>query len=291
MLPRWWQAHDVEAAMTDVLVRAQALGHWDEGVRAAARVAATLRGALTALHVVPIGMPPVTTYDPGMLAAAAAMEAEHQVREAEAHADAFAAWAASMGARDPVWLASTGDAAQALEYVAGCHDLVVATLDPSDDDPWVHVGGVGRITIATRLPTLVLPAGRDVDAVSGTVAVAWNGRPGAARALHAALPFVQRAKRVVILTGEAERPPTARRAFCIEDWLARHRPDAEVHRLGNIGDGGEPTGAALLDAARREQAGLLVMGAYGHARFSEWVLGGVTRHVLAHADMPLLMRH
>lgn len=277
--------------MTDVLVRAQTLGHWDAAVDAAARIAATFRGALTAVHVVPIGMPPVTTYDPGMLAAAAAMEAERQVREAEGHAEAFSAWAASMGARNPVWLASAGDAAQALEYVAGCHDLVVARLDASDDDPWTHVGGVGRITIATRLPTLVLPAGGDAGRVFGTLVVAWNGRPGAARALHGALPFVTRAHRVVVLTSERERPSSMRRSFCLEDWLERHRPDAEVRALGDIGDGGEPTGAALLAAARREDADLLVMGAYGHARFSEWVLGGVTRHVLAHADLPLLMRH
>lgn len=277
--------------MTDVLVRAQTLGHWDAGVEAAARLAATFRGALTAVHVVPIGMPPVTTYDPGMLAAAAAMEAERQVQEAEGHADDFMAWAASIGARNPIWLASTGDAAQALEYVAGCHDLVVAPLDPAADDPWAHVGGVGRITIATRLPTLVMPPNCTVESVFGTVAVAWNGRPGASRALHAALPFVSRAQRVSVLTSEAPRIAPMRRSFCLEDWLARHRPDAEIHALGDIGDGGEPTGAALLDATRRVQADLLVMGAYGHARFSEWVLGGVTRHVLTHADRPLLMRH
>ena len=277
--------------MTDVLVRAQSLGHWDDGVCAAARLAATFRGALTALHVVPIGMPPVTTYDPGMLAAAAALAAERQVRKAGSRADAFNAWATSIGVRNPVWLAAAGDAAQALDDVAGCHDVVVARLDAADDDPWSHVGGVGRLTIATRLPTLVLPAGSDVERVFGTVVVAWDGRPGAARALHAALPFVARAQRVVVLTGEAERPATARRAFRLEDWLARHRPDAQVRRLGDIGDGGEPTGAALLSVARRERADLLVMGAYGHTRFSEWVLGGVTRHVLAHADLPLLMRH
>jgi len=277
--------------MADILVRAQTLGQWDSGVEAAARIAATFRGALTALHVVPIGMPPVTTYDPGMLAAAAAIEAERQVREAAHQAEAFRAWAASMGASNPVWLASTGDAAQALEYVAGSHDLVVARLDPQDDDPWSHVGGVGRITVATRLPTLVLPARCTVDAVFGTIAVAWNGRPGAARALHAAAPFVARAHRVVILSSEPAPPPALRRSFCLDDWLARHRPDAQVRALGDIGDGGEPTGAALLAAARDEDADLLVMGAYGHARFAEWVLGGVTRHVLAHADLPLLMRH
>jgi nucleotide-binding universal stress UspA family protein len=50
-------------------------------------------------------------------------------------------------------------------------------------------------------------------------------------------------------------------------------------------------GAAVLAAAGDVGAGLLVMGAYGHTRFREWVLGGVTRHVLAHAALPVLLRH
>lgn len=276
--------------MRDILVRARTLDRWDDAVTAAARLAAAFRGSLTGMHVVPLGLPPVTPYDPGMLAAAAALEAARQMREAEGHAGRFHAWAASMGALHPVWLASTGDAAQALEYVAGWHDLVVAGLDPRDEDPWSHPGGVGRVVMTTRLPTLVLPASAGVDDLFGTVTVAWNGTPGAARALHAAQAFVARAERVVVL---ASTPPvnTLRQSFRLEDWLQRHRPDAEVHELGDIGDGGEPTGAALLSAARGVAADLLVMGAYGHTRFSEWVFGGVTRHVLEYADRPLLMRH
>lgn len=285
-------ATDTEQAdMHDVLVRAQTLGHWDEGVVAAALVAADFAGALTAVHVVPLGLPPMTYYDPGMLAAAAAIEAARQMREAESHADAFRIWATSMGAKHPVWLTATGDAAQALEYNAGWHDLLVARLDPGDDDPWANPGGVGRVVVHARLPTLVLPTQCRFHGGFETVVVAWNGTPGAARALHAAERFISRARQVVVLRSEPEPLSPLRHAFCLQDWLARHRPDAQIRELGNIGDGGEPTGAALLAAARREQADLLVMGAYGHARFSEWVLGGVTRHVLNNTDRPLLMRH
>lgn len=277
--------------MRDILVRAQTLEPWDAGVQAAATIASQFRGSLTAVHVVPIGIPPVMPYDPGMLAAAAAEEAARQMHEAEGFRDAFSAWASSMGASHPVWMTATGDVAQALEYVAGWHDLAVVRLDPRDDDPWANPAGVGRTVITTRLPTLVLPEPCRVDDLAGTVAVAWNGTPGAARALHGALAFVTRARRVVILDGGREPTSALRRPFCLQDWLARHRPDAEIRTLGDIGDGGDPTGAAILEAARREKADLLVMGAYGHTRFSEWVLGGVTRHALAFADRPLLMRH
>ena len=276
--------------MQDVLVRAQTLARWDESVETAARIAASFGGNLTGLHVVPLGLPPVTPYDPGLLAAAAALEARRQVQEAEGYADRFRAWALQMGAANPVWLASTGDAAAALEYVAGWHDLLVTRLDEGDDDPSANASGVGRIVVTTRLPTLVLPAACGVEEDFPTVAVAWNDSPGAARAIHAARPFLQRAERVVVLSG-CRQTPQLRPAFRLQDWLQRHVPNAEVVDLGDIGDGGSQTGARLLDAADREKANLLVMGAYGHSRFSEWVLGGVTRHVLQCTSRPVLMRH
>ena len=276
--------------MQDVLVRAQNLERWDSSVETAARIAASFRGSLTGVHVVPIGLPPITPYDPGLLAAAAALEANRQMREAEAHADQFRAWACSMGVAHPVWLASTGDAAMALEYVAGWHDLLVLGLDAGGDDPWTHVGGVGRMVVTTRLPALVVPGACGVVSDFPTVAVAWNDSPGAARALHAARPFLQRARRVVILSAP-RRESALRPAFRLEDWLQRHRPDCEFEMLGDMGHDADRVGAGLLDAADRAGADLLVMGAYGHSRFSEWVLGGVTRHVLECATRPLLMRH
>ena len=279
--------------MSDVLVRAEHLDRWDAGVTTAARLAAALRGGLTAVHVVPIGIPPLSPYDPGLLAATAALEVSRQMREAEARAAEFTAWASSMGAKDPVWLTAAGDAAQALTRVAAWHDMLVARVDAADDDPWAHPGGVGRMILSTRLPTLVLPAGADAatDVAFAIAAVAWNATPESARALHAALPLLERAQRVVILDGGSAQPPVMMPPLDLAHWTARHLPNAERRTLGHIGDGGEATGAALLAAARESGADLLVMGAYGHTRLSEWVLGGVTRHLLSNTRIPLLMRH
>jgi nucleotide-binding universal stress UspA family protein len=58
-----------------------------------------------------------------------------------------------------------------------------------------------------------------------------------------------------------------------------------------VASDGEPMGAALLAAAHRLHADLLVMGAFAHGAFRERMLGGVTQHVLAEADLPVLMRH
>ena len=61
--------------------------------------------------------------------------------------------------------------------------------------------------------------------------------------------------------------------------------------MREIPPNGRAVGDVLLDECAREDAGLLVMGAYSHSRVREMLLGGVTRHVLAHAHMPLLMVH
>jgi hypothetical protein len=122
------------------------------------------------------------------------------------------------------------------------------------------------------------------------IAVAWNGSPEAVRAVHAALPFLQRADEVLLLRGEPEelfqkvswKPP-----FDIDAYLNRHGIHARPQDLVDT-DG---IGEAMLEQTDRFHADLLVMGAYGRSRFSEWALGGATRHVLCNARLPVLFRH
>ncbi|WP_407909018.1 universal stress protein [Lysobacter claricitrinus] len=225
-----------------------------------------------------------------MLAATAAMEIARQRRDCDGRAAEFDAWAASLGVRGTAWLSAAGDAARALRYLAGSHDLLVAGLDRKSDDPWDSPSGVGRLASATGLPTFALPAGHSGETAFGTVVVAWNGSPCAAAALHSARPLLERASRVVVLDGAGRASEPTMPMLDLHHVLARHRPDAEIQAI-EAGDGGEGTGAMLLRAARALAADMLVMGAYGHARLTEWALGGVTRHVLCHADMPLLLRH
>ena len=276
--------------MHDVLVRARAIDHWDAGVHAAAQIGAMLHGSVTAVHVVPVGLPPLSPYDPGMLVAAAALEVARERHACDGRAPAFDAWATSLGVHGPAWLSCAGDVARALRYLAGSHDLLVAVLDRNSDDPCDAPSGVGRLASLTGLPTLVLPANVPEELRFDTVVVAWNGSPGAAAALHAARPFVQRATQVIVLDGAGDVVEPTLPTIDLHRWLARHRADADIRPIA-AGDGGEGTGATLLHATRTLKADLLVMGAYGHARLTEWALGGVTRHVLNHADMPLLLRH
>lgn len=149
----------------------------------------------------------------------------------------------------------------------------------------------GYATMETALlgsgrPVLLVP--KDVPAEIGrTVAVAWNGKIEAARAVAAALPFLRGADRVHALTAEtsATQAAAGRR---IVDYLSWQGVNPELTILK---PGSEPVGETVTRKAAALGADLLVMGGYGHSRMREMILGGVTRYVLNHAGLPVLMAH
>lgn len=125
-----------------------------------------------------------------------------------------------------------------------------------------------------------------VESVGARVAVAWNGSAEAARAVTAALPVLKSADSVMILSGEgAELAVSAEEA---KDYLAVHDIACSLHQFSAA-----PTavGQALLAGAKKAGADCLLMGAYGQSRHRELVMGGVTQHVVDHADMPILLMH
>ncbi len=133
----------------------------------------------------------------------------------------------------------------------------------------------------------VLVAAPEVPATLGKrILLAWNDTPEAARAIWAALPFLEQAEQIIVLTIDETRPD--RDSAELARALARHGIAAEA-RTPKRGKG--PVGAQLLAQAEEHGCDLLVMGAYGHSRLQEIILGGATRHVLAHAQLPLLMAH
>ena len=119
-----------------------------------------------------------------------------------------------------------------------------------------------------------------------TVAIAWDRSRGAALAVGAALPLLTAAKKVVILT--AREPDGEAEPSELAAYLALHGVDA---RTWAFAPGPGSVGGALLEEAGKAEANLLVMGAYGHSRLREMVLGGVTRSILADADVPVFLMH
>lgn len=137
-------------------------------------------------------------------------------------------------------------------------------------------------------PVLLVPRAGRFPTVGKRVLVAWNGSVEAAKAVTAALPLLRGAERVTlaILGGSADvlgAEPGADIAL----YLARHGVRVEVLRRPEAAD----PGAAIVALAQELETDLLVMGAYGHSRFREMMLGGATRTILATAPLPVLMAH
>lgn len=269
--------------MGDVLVLVRDCEAWQPHVRYAADLAAKLHCSINGIFVSPSAIPVPADASPAF--AQEIIEIYREECERAQHAGpAFARWAAGQGIRHATWRIANGSPAEALEVAANWHDLVVLTArpEPFGDDALE----AGSVLVGVGLPCIVVPSGTE-RAHADTIAIAWNGSPQSARAVHAALPLLRQASRVVIL--RAGQTDAARDdAFGLGDFLDRHRLHCEHVHL----DAAEnAVGAAILAGASEVSANLLVMGAYAKARFSEWIVGGVTRHVLRHAALPLFMCH
>lgn len=180
-------------------------------------------------------------------------------------------------------------ASEALARQGRFADLVVV----SQEDPGeALVETMGRIpeyvAFTCARPVLVAPCAVVAHAPARHVLAAWNGSKEASAALQAALPLMRRAARVSVVAfrppGDSELGDTQQQAD-LAAFLARHEVQATIIAIDRHIDGGK----ALLALAAQEACDLLVTGCYGHSQFRELFLGGVTRHVLRNASMPVLM--
>ena len=133
-------------------------------------------------------------------------------------------------------------------------------------------------------PVMIAP--HNAPQTLGTrVAVAWNGTGEGAAAVQAALPWLREAQAVRILSA-AEYQRNGPPARDLANYLALHGIKAEMATFRPLD---REVGAGMLAAAREFGADLLTMGAYSHSRLRQLILGGVTRHVLENADLPVMM--
>jgi nucleotide-binding universal stress UspA family protein len=118
------------------------------------------------------------------------------------------------------------------------------------------------------------------------VAIAWDGSIASAHALTAAMPYIARAKSVEFLM--VKRPGEEFDCNEPREYLMLHGLASDVR---SVEAGPKPIGQALLEGASAGGADLLVLGGYGHSRLRQLFAGGVTKHVVSHADMPLFLVH
>jgi nucleotide-binding universal stress UspA family protein len=172
-----------------------------------------------------------------------------------------------------------------------CDVVVLGQRDPEGEDVGSSSEMPDRSILSVGRPVLLIPSVGEYPKIGERVMVAWDGSRAATRAVNDSLPFLAAAKQVSVLAvnprgggeGHGEIPSAD---ICLH--LARHGIRAEAQHVFaedlDVGD-------MLLSRAADQGIDLLVMGAYGHARWRELVMGGATRHILAHMTMPVLMSH
>ncbi len=264
-------------------------GPMSESTLAAGLAVAGLFGAqVQALHVQADPATLVPIVGEGMSGAmveqvmdAMAKAVDQRAQRARAAYDALAArggaplsWRQEMGP-EPVVLAAAGRLADLIVLARpdkGLDGQTAASLDAALFD-------TGRAVLVAP-PALPSTFGR-------RVALAWNGSAEASRVVGVALPYLAKAETVTVLTapGTDKRAP----AEALVAYLAAHGIKAqtrsfELQHHQSVGHG-------LLEQAQKIDADLLAMGAYGHSRLREMILGGATRYVLAQAAIPVLMAH
>jgi nucleotide-binding universal stress UspA family protein len=231
------------------------------------------RAKLAALHVMP--SPMVYPAGPGVELPVSVIEAQQRDIEAAArNAEQRTRKQAERAGADIEWRCEEGDDVALAGIHARYADLVIASPDLARD--LVFVAGT---------PVLAVPTGA-AAAPAKRVLVAWNGSREATRAVRDALPLLKSADSVQVSVID---PPDGRAiGDGLATLLARHGVAVLVQEsLAH----GTDVGAMLLEQARTGGADLIVMGAYGHSRFREWVLGGATETVLEEARLPVLLSH
>jgi nucleotide-binding universal stress UspA family protein len=270
--------------MNDILALVGDIRAWGANVKYAANVAATLECSLTGAYILP---PCPSSYDfaPPSLASEIIEICRGQFDVAVRAGKDFSAWAAGNKVPSNSWRIAEGSPIDVIATAANWHDLAV--LERGESFSWAEAG---QALLAVDIPCIVVPEEFE-DFRLETIALAWNGSAQSVRAMHSALPLLRQASLVVLIDGSQVEPLAGAGADPmrnIELYLAGN--DIKVTRT-RIDPDAAHAGEEILAAASDGAADLLVMGAYGRARFSEWIFGGATRHVLEHSRLPVFMRH
>jgi nucleotide-binding universal stress UspA family protein len=178
-----------------------------------------------------------------------------------------------------------GEPAQEIVARSSLADLIVMGRYHHRETRYTPITLIGDVLQSSRAPILVQPQQLDSFDVFGSAVVGWNGSFEAANALRAALPLLQLASAVHIVT-VAEPKEHMLPSLSASTYLSRHGVTSELHARP-VSD--KPIEDAIRETAEVMGAGYIVMGGYGHSRAREFLFGGVTRSLLKECPIPLIM--
>lgn len=180
-----------------------------------------------------------------------------------------------------------GDPAATLVARSALADVVVLSRCLRQPKPGEPEPLAGDVAVHSSTPVLAVPPATNGFDVCGKAFVAWNGSIEAATALKAALPMLRQASEINLVRVSEDREGMLPATDACE-YLSRHGLKVELREVAR---NGQAVGETLMGALAMVGGDYVVMGAYGHSRAREFLLGGVTRHMLAHCPVPLLLAH
>ena len=189
------------------------------------------------------------------------------------------------------WVNCAGQAEMKLLEQSALHDIIlIGPHDAGEDGTRSPSGMAGALALRAPVPVLVVPGHTKSFDVTAPALVAWNGSAEACVALRQAVPLLAKSDAVYLATVEEtldkkryDFPPVEGAKY-----LSRHNIEVELVEIpkaeAKIAD-------TIFAAAQMRECGMVVMGAYGHSRLSEMLLGGVTRRSLTDPQVPIFLAH
>jgi nucleotide-binding universal stress UspA family protein len=277
----------------DLLVVLDSEASARERIDLAAALAERFAAHLVALHPLPIPQAPrhLGYFDPTLLnpffaeMRERAQDAAGKLREQFEHATRLRGVAAE-------WrMVPEGPEADAALHARYADMVILGQIDPDRAEAEIIRPRPEQVALASGCPILVVPYAGHFATVGRRIVIGWNATREAARAVSDAMPLLAAAEVVTVLTIDPHEGPHGHGELPGADialHLARHGVKAEIERTVSAG---LPVGEVLLSRAADLAADLLVMGAYGHSRVRELLLGGATRSLLRSMTVPVLMSH
>ncbi|MEO8081964.1 MAG: universal stress protein [Caldimonas sp.] len=211
-------------------------------------------------------------------------------QNADAAASAFEAHCKRAQTKSFVSRVVVGEALDAVVRYGRCSDLVVVgQTDVASPTDGIAFDFPQQVLLHAGPPVLVVPHSGHFATIGKRALVAWKDTREAAHALRDALPLLRAAEKVSLIeigpvVPQNDLDDSLQSASA---WLASHDVKFAAHREIDFAGVGEQ----LLSRASDLSADLIVSGGYGHSRLREWVLGGVTHHLLGHMTVPTFLSH
>ena len=277
--------------ITSVLVHVDDSKHIERRVAVAIDLAATHKAHLAAIYAMPD--PLIFPYAAGEFVSPEIIESRLKLaREFAASAKSRFEKQIERSGLNAEWREAEGYPADVVSLNAKYADIaIVGQPDPDDLQGYPNPGLPAEVALNAGRPILAVPYIGALQEIGRNVLVAWNGSREATRAVNDALPILERAEKVTVLAVNPQKSDSDHGDIPSADialHLARHGVKAEASQTVS---GEMEVGDVILSRLSDLGADLAVMGAYGHSRMRELLMGGVTRELLKHMTVPVLLSH